>query len=230
MYFEIQAGEGGKESQSCAEILQRMYLRFFDRQGWTNLVVNIDETPEGIKKSLFKVSGKGVRVLLEEKGNHRFTRVSPFSKTKKLHTSFVGVNIEKVVKQGSVEVNEKDVSLSFFKGSGAGGQHRNKVETGVRLVHKPTGIVVEAVSERSQHQNREIAWERLYTKIANLEREKEKREGHNGWQNKGSIGFGERRRTYKLDAGFIKDEITGSEIRQVDKVLDGDLSLIGLSI
>lgn len=206
-----------------------MYLRFFERQGWTVVVINIDETPDGIKKSLFKVSGKGVGKILEEKGNHRFTRISPFSKTKKLHTSFVGVSAEKVVKQGTVDIKEKDVDLSFFRGSGAGGQHRNKVETGVRLVHKPTGVIVEAVSERSQHQNREIAWERLNTKIANLERERAKTEGQQGWQNKGSIGFGERRRTYKLDAGFIKDEITGSEIRQVDKVLDGDLSLIGLS-
>lgn len=231
VYFEIQAGEGGKESQSCAEILQRMYLRFFAKQPkWIVIDVFIDSTADGIKKALWKVEGKGVNKLIEESGNHRFTRASPYSKTKKLHTSFVGIKVEEVKRQEWPRINEKDVDMAFFKGSGAGGQHRNKVETGVRLVHIPTGIVAEAVSERSQHQNREIAWERLMTKIANQEINKRNAKAKTDWESKGVIGFGERRRSYKLDANIVKDEQTGNEVRQVDKVLNGGLELVGLVI
>lgn len=231
VYFEIQAGEGGKESQSCAEILQRMYLRFFAKQPkWIVTDVFIDSTADGIRKALWKVEGKGVNKLIEENGNHRFTRASPYSKTKKLHTSFVGIKVEEVKRQEWLRINEKDVEMSFFRGSGAGGQHRNKVETGVRLVHVPTGIVAEAVSERSQHQNREIAWERLMTKIANQEIDKRNAKAKTDWESKGVIGFGERRRSYKLDANIVKDEQTGNEVRQVDKVLNGGLELVGLVI
>lgn len=231
VYFEIQAGEGGKESQSCAEILQRMYLRFFAKQPkWIVTDVFIDSTADGIRKALWKVEGKGVNKLIEEGGNHRFTRASPYSKTKKLHTSFVGIKVEEVKRQEWLRINEKDVEMSFFRGSGAGGQHRNKVETGVRLVHVPTGIVAEAVSERSQHQNREIAWERLMTKIANQEIDKRNAKAKTDWESKGVIGFGERRRSYKLDANIVKDEQTGNEVRQVDKVLNGGLELVGLVI
>lgn len=231
VYFEIQAGEGGKESQSCAEILQRMYLRFFAKQPkWIVTDVFIDSTADGIRKALWKVEGKGVNKLIEESGNHRFTRASPYSKTKKLHTSFVGIKVEEVKRQEWLRINEKDVEMAFFKGSGAGGQHRNKVETGVRLVHIPTGIVAEAVSERSQHQNREIAWERLMTKIANQEINKRNAKAKTDWESKGVIGFGERRRSYKLDANIVKDEQTGNEVRQVDKVLNGGLELVGLVI
>lgn len=231
VYFEIQAGEGGKESQSCAEILQRMYLRFFAKQPkWIVTDVFIDSTADGIRKALWKVEGKGVNKLIEENGNHRFTRASPYSKTKKLHTSFVGIKVEEVKRQEWPRISEKDVEMSFFRGSGAGGQHRNKVETGVRLVHIPTGIVAEAVSERSQHQNREIAWERLMTKIANQEIDKRNAKAKTDWESKGVIGFGERRRSYKLDANIVKDEQTGSEVCQVDKVLNGGLELVGLVI
>jgi len=231
VYFEIQAGEGGKESQSCAEILQRMYLRFFAKQPkWIVTDVFIDSTADGIRKALWKIEGKGVNKLIEESGNHRFTRASPYSKTKKLHTSFVGIKVEEVKRQEWPRINEKDVEMSFFRGSGAGGQHRNKVETGVRLVHVPTGIVAEAVSERSQHQNREIAWERLMTKIANQEIDKRNAKAKTNWESKGVIGFGERRRSYKLDANIVKDEQTGNEIRQVDKILNGGLELVGLLI
>lgn len=203
-----------------------MYLRFANKNNWKITEVYIDSNEDGIRKAIWKFEGKNTYSLIKESGNHRFTRYSPYSKDKKLHTSFVGVKVDKIKHNSKVFVDKKDVTMSFFKGSGAGGQHRNKVETGVRLVHVPTGIFVEAVSERSQHQNREIAWERLTMKIEEYQAGLKNQEKQNLWKSKSQIGFGERRRTYKLDAGFIKDELLGKQINQVNKFLDGDISVL----
>jgi len=221
--LEIQAGEGGRESQACSEIIQRMYLRFATKNKWKTTEIYIDSNEDGIRKAIWKFEGKNVNILLDESGNHRFTRYSPYSKDKKLHTSFVGVKVEEFVKSSNIILDKNDVTMSFFKGSGAGGQHRNKVETGVRLVHLPTGIVVESVSERSQHHNRDLAWERLSMKVQNYENELKDKSKKEKWKGQAIIGFGERRRTYKLEAGFIKDEKTGKQINQVQKILNGDL-------
>lgn len=228
MFLEIQAGEGGRESQACAALIQRMYLKFAERQRWAVTDVACDETPDGVRRAVWKLEGKGVDVLLSENGNHRFTRPSPFGNGK-LHTSFVGVKVETVRPQEWPEVAPADVVMSFFKGSGPGGQHRNKTESGVRLVHRPTNTVVEAVSERSQHANRDIAWERLLSKLARREADARQQAAADRWNEQGVIGFGARRRSYKLDANLVKDERTGNEIRQVQKVLDGHLDLVGLS-
>lgn len=202
-----------------------MYLKYISKNNWHCEEIYIDNNEDGLRKAIWKVCGENVNKLIQEKGNHRFTRYSPFSKNKKLHTSFVGVNVEKANLDKKIDINKNDVDMSFFKGSGAGGQHRNKVETGVRLIHKPTGIVVESVSERSQHHNRAIAWERLAIKLVNMEKEKSKHKNHKEWNEKNTIGFGDRKRTYKLEMSIIKDEISGKQTNQIQKILDGNLDI-----
>lgn len=203
-----------------------MYLRYISKQNWKSEEIYSEFSEDGLRKSIWKIKGKEVYKLLEETGNHRFTRYSPFSKNKKLHTSFVGVTVEKAQLSSVFEINKSDVDMSFFKGSGAGGQHRNKVETGVRLIHKPTGTVVECVSERSQHHNRSLAWERLMIKLSNIEKEKEILKNQQNWNGKIKIGFGDRRRTYKLETNIVKDELNGKQVNQAQKILDGNLDII----
>lgn len=202
-----------------------MYLKYISKNNWKCEEVYVDENEYGLRKAIWKIQGKSVEKLIQEKGNHRFTRYSPFSKNKKLHTSFVGVNVERANIEKKIDINKIDVDMSFFKGSGAGGQHRNKVETGVRLIHKPTGIVVESVSERSQHHNRAIAWERLTIKLITMEKENLRNKNQREWNDKNTIGFGDRRRTYKLEVSIIKDELSGKQTNQVQKVLDGNLDI-----
>lgn len=202
-----------------------MYLKYISKNNWKCEEVYVDENEDGLRKAIWKIQGKSVEKLIQEKGNHRFTRYSPFSKNKKLHTSFVGVNVERANIEKKIDINKFDVDMSFFKGSGAGGQHRNKVETGVRLIHKPTGIMVESVSERSQHHNRAIAWERLTIKLITMEKENLRNKNQREWNDKNTIGFGDRRRTYKLEISIIKDELSGKQTNQVQKVLDGNLDI-----
>lgn len=228
LFFEINSSEGGRESNSCAQILYKMYVKFFDKNKIEYTIITKDETPEGVNRIIFEIKGKGelFEKLLKESGNHKFIRKSPYSKQKKIHTSFVKINVsEKKEKEKSI-INDSDIKIKFFKGTGAGGQHRNKVETGVRLTHITTGIVVESVSERSQKQNREIAYNKLISKINELDNEKNDKKRQENWNNKSNYGFGEKTRTYKIDESTIKDEETGKMFFQISKILSGDIEKI----
>lgn len=205
-----------------------MYTNFFTSEKIKYSILSEDKTTEGINKVTLKLTGKGDHFLklLNEGGNHRFVRKSPYSKQNKLHTSFVAVSISLFQEKKNIQVKDSDIKISFFKGSGAGGQHRNKVETGVRLVHVPTGIISEAVSERSQKQNREIAYNKLIERINNLNQEKQDDNKKTSWANKSNNGFGEKRRTYKLDISLVKDEMTGQQFNNLNKILSGNISNI----
>lgn len=226
--FEINSSEGGKESNSCATILYKMYIKFFEKNQITYKLEHFDENSYGINKAIFTIEVKKdlFDKIINESGNHRFVRKSPFSKQNKLHTSFVKVSVYEKSKSKTIELKDKDISIKFFKGTGAGGQHRNKVETGVRLTHIPTGIVSEAVSERSQKQNREIAYLKLKERVQNIEDEKFINNKSYKWANSENNGFGSKRRTYKIEESTIKDEISGESYHNISKIINGDIEQI----
>jgi peptide chain release factor 2 len=223
----IHASEGGTESQDWADMLLRMYLRWAEKRGYKAEVLDLTPGEEaGIKSATVQVAGEYAYGYLKgERGGHRLVRISPYDSAKRRHTSFALVEVMPVVDRDmDVEVNPDDVETDVYRSSGAGGQHVNKTSSAVRLTHLPTGIVVTCQNERSQTQNREVAFRILRSKLLErrlreVEEEQRRLKGeHTG------AGFGNSIRSYVLHPyTMVKDARTGHETSNTQAVLDGSL-------
>ena len=223
---EIRAGAGGEEAALFAGTLFRMYSMYAERKHWKLEIVNENETGiGGYKEISFMITGKGAYSRLKfESGVHRVQRVPETEANGRIHTSTATVAVLPVVEDVEIEINPSDIKMEVFRASGAGGQHVNKTSSAVRLIHEPTGIVVECQTERSQFQNREYAMKMLKTKLYDMEKQKQDSEVRNA--RKSQVGSGDRSekiRTYNYPQGRITDHRIGMSIYQMDDFLNGNL-------
>lgn len=226
-FLEINAGAGGTESCDWASMLARMYVRWAERQGFK--VETLSESPgdeAGIKSVAYKISGHNAYGWLKsESGVHRLVRISPFDSAAKRHTSFTSVWVYPVVDDNiEIEVNPADIRIDTYRSSGAGGQHVNTTDSAVRITHIPTNIVVTS-SEKSQHQNRDIAMKALKSRLYQLELDKRNAAITEAHEAKGDAGWGNQIRSYVLQPyQMVKDLRTNYETSDTKGVLDGDLT------
>ena len=225
-FLDIQAGAGGTEACDWASMLLRQYLRYAERKGFKPTVE--DETAgdtAGIKSATIKIEGEYAFGLLRtETGVHRLVRKSPFDSSGGRHTSFASLFVYPEIDDSiQIDINPADVRTDTYRASGAGGQHINKTDSAVRLTHMPTGIVVQCQDGRSQHGNRDIAWQRLRSKLYDFEMRKRQEAAQKLEDTKTDVGWGHQIRSYVLDNSRIKDLRTNVEISATQKVLDGDL-------
>ena len=223
----IHPGAGGTESQDWAEMLLRMYLRWFERRGFKVEVNDHQEGDEaGLKSATLTVEGPNVYGLLQaERGVHRLVRMSPFDSANRRHTSFVSVDASPLVSDDvDVEINDDDLRIDTYRSSGAGGQHVNKTSSAVRITHIPTNIVVQCQNERSQLQNKAVAMRMLKSRLVELEEQKLADELARERGEVRNVDFGSQIRSYVLHPyQMVKDLRTGFEVGNAQGVLDGDL-------
>jgi len=206
--LEIRSGTGGDEASIFAGDLYRMYSKFFESMGWkTEVLYENEGTAGGFNKIILEVFGRGVFGKLKfESGAHRVQRVPKTESQGRVHTSAATVVVMPKFEEEDIDIKKDDLRTDTFRASGAGGQHVNKTESGVRFTHIPTGIVAESTDSRSQHKNREIALQRLYTKI--LETQKNKAQNELTAQRKSLVGSGDRSdkiRTYNYPQNRVTD-------------------------
>ena len=223
---EIRAGAGGEEAALFAGTLFRMYTMYAEKKHWKLEILNENETGlGGYKEISFMITGKGVYSRLKfESGVHRVQRVPETEANGRIHTSTATVAVLPVVEDVEIEINPADIKMEVFRSSGAGGQHINKTSSAVRLIHEPTGIVVECQTERSQFQNRDNAMKMLRTKLYEIEKQKQDSEIANS--RKSQVGSGDRSekiRTYNYPQGRITDHRIGMSIYQMENFLNGDI-------
>jgi peptide chain release factor 2 len=225
--LSIHAGAGGTESQDWASILLRMFLRWAETHRLkTEIIDQTDGEEAGIKSVTLTVKGHyAFGYLQSERGVHRLVRISPFDANKRRHTSFALVEVVPDV-QGDIDIviDEKDLEIDYFRSSGAGGQHIQKNETAVRIVHKPSGIVVTCQNQRSQLQNREFAMQVLRARLFDMERRKQEEEFAKLKGDHVDVNFGSQIRSYVLHPyQLVKDHRTNYEVGNAAAVLDGRL-------
>nr|WP_301288352.1 peptide chain release factor 2 [Natronospira proteinivora] len=225
-FMDIQAGSGGTEAQDWSEMLLRMYLRWGEQKGFkTSLMECSAGDVAGIKSATIKFEGEyAFGWLRTETGVHRLVRKSPFDSGNRRHTSFAAVFVSPEIDETvDVEVDPSDLRIDVYRASGAGGQHVNTTESAVRIVHEPTGIVVQCQTERSQHKNKATAMNQLRAKLYEHEMQQRREKQAAVEEGKSDIGWGSQIRSYVLDQSRIKDLRTGVEIGNTQGVLDGNL-------
>ena len=227
IYLEIHAGAGGTESQDWAEMLRRMYLRWFDKKKFNYEIISEHRGEEaGIKSSIIKVSGDYLYGLMRaESGVHRLVRISPFDSGARRHTSFASVWVYPAIDDDiNIKIDEKDLRIDTYRSSGAGGQHVNTTDSAVRVTHLPTKIVVQCQNERSQHKNKETCFKMLKARLYEYEIQKREEENQKNINSKTDIGWGHQIRSYILQPyQLVKDLRNKIENTNPTSVLDGNI-------
>jgi peptide chain release factor 2 len=228
-YLEVHAGAGGTESQDWAEMLLRMYTRWAEGRGFKVSMTDLSPGDEaGIKSATLEIKGENVYGWLKtEAGVHRLVRISPYDSNARRHTSFSSVTVYPVVDDTiEIDINPADIEFSYTRSQGAGGQSVNRTESAVRLVHKPSNIIIFAQEQRSQHQNKDIALKRLKARLYEMELKKREVKALADQALKTDIGWGHQIRSYVLQPyQMVKDLRTGVQTSDTAGVLDGEIDL-----
>jgi len=227
--ISINAGAGGVDANDWAQILYRMYTRYFDDNNMNYTIEELSTAEEaGIKSVAITVNSFRAYATLEsERGVHRLVRISPFDSNKRRHTSFAGVDVIPLIENSNeVEIKDDELRIDVYRSSGAGGQHVNTTDSAVRITHLPTGLVVACQAERSQLQNKTRALELLKTKIALKEKEDKMRELNSIRGDQVEAGWGHQIRSYVMQPyQQVKDSRTNTEVGNIQAVLDGEINI-----
>ena len=226
-YLTLHAGAGGTESCDWAEMLYRMFTRYAERKGFSTQIMDYQAGEEaGIKSVSLLISGPYAYGLLKsERGVHRLVRISPFDSQSRRHTSFVAADVTPEIDDAiAIDIVESDLRIDTYRAQGAGGQHVNTTDSAVRIVHIPSGTVVQCQAERSQHKNKAAAMKMLKARLYELERDKQRQAVDQLYSDKGEISWGSQIRSYVMQPyTMVKDHRTDEQVGNVQGVLDGNL-------
>ena len=229
--LEIRAGAGGDEAAIFAGDLARMYQRYADKKRWNFSILDYNQTSlDGYKTFVGKITAENENIyelLKQESGVHRIQRIPKTEKSGRVHTSTATVAILPEVEAKEININPNDLEATFCRAGGPGGQNVNKVETAVRILHKPSGIVVASRAERSQHANRETAMSVLRSKLYEIQKEAEvKKLGANRKEQVGTADRSEKIRTYNFPDDRITDHRFNVKVHNIENILNGDLDIL----